>query len=827
MGFLTEGLVQRLPFVYENNEKKTGGLFYDALMEELCFHYDNNELYRRFCDNKGFNPHGFIGSLSEIPPVQVSVFKELGRQLNSVSNKDIKLTLQSSATSGVPSSIPVDSITSKRQARSMIKVVGSYIGNERKPFLIMDVDPMSGFREILGARYAAVSGYLNFASDVGYFLKVNEDKKYYFDTDGISAYIQKLDGQSAVVFGFTYILFSEVMRPLADKGIKFSLPEGSKVIHIGGWKKLESEKVSKEQFNRLAAELFGIQETDIIDIYGFTEQMGLNYPDCPCGCKHVPLYSEVIIRDVITKEVLPADSEGLLEFVTPIPHSYPGNAVLTDDIGMIVEGECECGRAGRRFKVIGRLKKAEIRGCGDILSSKLKFADTNTKEKNNVLSGSIFRVYYDGKENVLNMDAAETIADIEKNLRRQLSWLRQQPIDALIGLIASVSKKWKMRSDSFLETQNQGLSFLVSWCSPENLLRIANDGLRGDRKYADGFVPMDDSGVRLMRSTSRGLACHWLAGNVQVLGMFVLIQSILAKNANLLRISRRDNGAFHSLLSAFEGETYTTRGGYTISGDDLLKSIAVVFFDHSDKKAGKKMSMIADVRIAWGGAEAVSAVVGYPSKYDCEDIIMGPKLSMSVVSKEAIFDERKAKKLARKIAVDASVFDQTGCASAHNIFVERGAQITPHEFAALLANGMEKVARQLPKGKMSPEEYAAVHSVRGIFDFKGTVYGDEESVWTVLYDEDPALNKPVYSRVVFVHAIDDLEDVLCFVDENIQTIGFAATGERALEFASKAAEKGVARFPLPGKMLNFESPWDGMFTMDRLVRWNTLGGPLV
>jgi len=28
-------------------------------------------------------------------------------------------------------------------------------------------------------------------------------------------------------------------------------------------------------------------------------------------------------------------------------------------------------------------------------------------------------------------------------------------------------------------------------------------------------------------------------------------------------------------------------------------------------------------------------------------------------------------------------------------------------------------------------------------------------------------------------------------------------------------------------MLNFEMPWDGIILIDRLIRWNTLAGPLV
>ncbi len=826
MGFLADDLIKKTPFDYSYNEKVKNGEFYQSLIEELRFHYNHNSLYKKFCDNKGFNPNVFDGDLSEIPPVQVSVFKSLGKMLTSVPNEHIKLTLQSSATSGIPSSVPVDSVTSKRQARAMIKVVSDFIGNERKPFLVMDVDPASGYREILGARYAAVSGYLNFASDVGYFLKVNSERKYYFDINAIEQFINALDGQNAVVFGFTYILYAEIVLPLNQKGIRFSLPQGSKVIHIGGWKKLESDKVDKAIFNKMTADVFGVDETDVIDIYGFTEQMGLNYPDCPCGCKHVPLYSEVLIRDIITKDVLPAGQEGLMEFLTPVPHSYPGNAVLTDDIGIIEKGKCPFGRSGTRFRMVGRLKKAEIRGCGDILSNKLRFAESTEYNKPNFPKESL-RIYYDGRTDFSFQTAEECLEQIGKELKKNLSWLRQQPIDALIGLISQIAKKWELQAYDFNKMQNQGLRFLISWCSPENLIRIANEGLRGNRRYINSFIPMDDTGVRMLKATSRGLVCHWLAGNVQVLGMFVLIQSVLTGNVNLVRVSKRDNGVFQSLLKAFENETFTTPGGYSINGNDLLRTIAIMFFEHSDIKAGKKMSELADVRVAWGGSEAVSAVSNFPSKFDCVDIIMGPKLSMSVVSKEAISDERRAKKLARKIAVDASVFDQTGCASTHNVFVEAGGNITPEEFASYLADGMSKVSKQIPKGNMSPEEYAAIHSVRGIYDFKGKVYGDVDSVWTVLFEEDRHLNSPVYSRVVFVKPINELNDVLEFISDDIQTIGLAVYGEKAYDFAKKAAEKGAIRFPSPGKMLNFESPWDGMFIMDRLVRWNTLGGPLL
>jgi hypothetical protein len=353
------------------------------------------------------------------------------------------------------------------------------------------------------------------------------------------------------------------------------------------------------------------------------------------------------------------------------------------------------------------------------------------------------------------------------------------------------------------------------------------EGMNGNRMCVDAFIPVSDMSVQYRKAVSRGLACHWLAGNVQVLGMFVLIESILTKNVNLLKISSRDGGVFATLLKAFEDEVYRTPGGYEIKGNDLLKTIAVVYYDRTDIELGELMSKEADIRVAWGGAEAVMTVANFPSKFDCEDLIMGPKLSFSAIAKEALGDEHKARKLGRRVAVDASVFDQTGCASAHNVFVEKGGAVSPEQFVEHLANGMKKAAIQIPKGSMSAEQISAIHSIRGVYDFKGTVVGDKDAAWTILYDPDDELCKPVYSRVLFVHPVDSIMDAVKYVDENIQTIGLAAEGEKALEFAEAAAEKGAVRFPVCGRMLNFDSPWDGMYLTDRMVRWVTMGGPVV
>lgn len=798
--------------------------FKEALKQEIVFHYENNPMYRSFCDTKGFDPAKWNGSLEDIPPVAVSVFKDLGFGLASVPDNDVQMALQSSATSGIPSTIVVDKTTAKRQSKAMVKVMGDFIGKSRIPFLIMDIDPRSGgmARALLGARFAAVTGYLKFSSKTGYFLKTTDTGVSYFDIEGIKEFLKTLpEDKPVVVFGFTYILYQNVLKAIEESGERIKLPEGSKIIHIGGWKKLESEKIGKELFNSRLAGAFGISPSDIVDIYGFTEQMGLNYPDCACGCKHSSSYVRVLARDVVTREILPPGKEGMLEFISPVPHSYPGNAVLTDDIGVIEEGECPYGRPGTRFRIVGRMKKAEARGCGDILSAKLMFQQKKYEKR----VGDEIRIeYFQGK--IKEESPEEILQEIINNLKSKQKWLATQKTVDLIRVISKTAEIW-LKDSRYDFLRDKGRLFLAQWCSEKHLLQIAKEGLRGNIKYSDQFAPFADSDSHYLKANPKGLVCHWMAGNVQILGVFALVQAILTKNVNLLKVAAKDGGVFSSLMKAFEEVEVVSADGSVLRGRDVAATVGVIYFPRTSSRLAEKMSSEADVRIAWGGKEAVETVAAYPSKIDSQNVVFGPKLSFAVIGCEALASEHEARKLARRLTVDISVFDQYGCASPHNVYIESGGEVSPERFCELLADTFPKTEVQIPKGAMETEVVSAIHSIRGVYDFKGKVYGSPTMSWTVLFDPEIKLAKPVYSRVIFVHPVESIMDSISQIEPYIQSIGIEAPIEKAKEFASKATELGVARLPKIGRMLNFEMPWDGMFLIDRLTKWTTLFGPLV
>ena len=93
--------------------------------------------------------------------------------------------------------------------------------------------------------------------------------------------------------------------------------------------------------------------------------------ECERGHLHASIFSAVITRRAINFKPCEIGETGIIQVVSMLPESYPGHSLLTEDEGVILgEDDCPCGRKGKYFKVAGRLKNAEIRGCSDTYAEK-------------------------------------------------------------------------------------------------------------------------------------------------------------------------------------------------------------------------------------------------------------------------------------------------------------------------------------------------------------------------------------------------------------------------------------------------------------------------
>ena len=183
------------------------------------------------------------------------------------------------------------------------------------------------------------------------------------DIATIEAFLEKHKGKPILLFGFTFMIWQYFYKELKKLNHKLDLSNGI-LIHGGGWKKLVNEAVSKEDFKKALNDVCGIKS--VHDYYGMVEQTGCVYMECESGHLHASAYSDVIVRDTKDFSVVPHGKKGIIQVVSLLPKSYPGHSLLTEDEGVILgEDDCPCGRKGKYFEILGRIKNAEIRGCSD------------------------------------------------------------------------------------------------------------------------------------------------------------------------------------------------------------------------------------------------------------------------------------------------------------------------------------------------------------------------------------------------------------------------------------------------------------------------------
>ena len=335
------------------------------LKKELAYACDRNPQFRNYVANW---PIDFCAAerIADLPYLPVGVFKA-NPPLALVGTEDVKRTLTSSATTGqVPSRVVLDAATARRMAKGVVTIIRDFIGPARRPYLIIDTPENLAAHAQLGARGAAIQGLSSFATETVCCLRPGENGDSSLDREKLLACAAKWKHSEVLVYGFTHVIWTQLVQPLQQEGITIDVPN-VRVLHSGGWKRLEQQAVTRDVFTRGVASIFGCSADRIIDYYGMVENVGVIYPDCDHGNKHVPAFAEIIVRNPLTLAPVKAGERGLIQVCSVLPTSFPGFLLLTEDLAEVVDyNECPCGRRGISFRFAGRVPKAEVRGCGNL-----------------------------------------------------------------------------------------------------------------------------------------------------------------------------------------------------------------------------------------------------------------------------------------------------------------------------------------------------------------------------------------------------------------------------------------------------------------------------
>jgi hypothetical protein len=208
----------------------------------------------------------------------------------------------------------------------------------------------------------------------------------------------------------------------------------------------------------------------------------------------------------------------------------------------------------------------------------------------------------------------------------------------------------------------------------------------------------------------------------------------------------------------------------------------------------------------------------------------GHRLSLGFVTAEMLSSFTLPKIIARA-ADDMTAWDQLGCLSPHNLYVETGGAIAPEKFAELLAAELDQREQSHPRGQLTTQEHAAIATRRSFYEVRAAAHAEtrlwkssETTAWTVIFEANPDFQTSCLNRFIYIKPVIDLDQLLVSIDRlrgQVSTIGLAAAGARAQSIANQLSQWGVTRICPLGQMQNPPLRWrhDGRPPLGELITW--------
>lgn len=778
---LYEELLKISPYSLEKEEKEK--ILTERLVELTELHKQKCPEYEKILNSMDYDTGG-VSSYKDLPFLPARFFKELS--LKSIPQDEVVKIMTSSGTSGqAVSKIYLDKITALNQQKTMVKIVSDFVGSARMPMIIIDCPSVVKNRQMFSARGAGILGFSIFGAKKMYAL--DDDMK--LNVDGIREFLDNFSGQRILLFGFTFMIwqyfYKELVR-LRRRGISFDFSNGV-LIHGGGWKKLASEAVSPEEFHENLKAVCGLD--NIHDYYGMVEQTGCIYMQCECGHLHASNFSDVIIRRAEDFSECETGEKGIIQVVSTVPESYPGHSLLTEDEGMILgEDDCPCGRKGKYFKIFGRLKNAEIRGCSDTFAAEhgTKIICDGSVNNTGCLSGVR---YLEGNEDILlNMPSVSP---------------RMAFSESVLEFLSDLSKELMTDSSAKIFPDVVTLGF---WLRKSSLVHMRKRFLS------------DSSSVHM----GRGLAFHIAPSNVPVNYAYSLCTGLLCGNANIVRIPSKDFPQVRIINHAIQAVLEKHK--------EMKPYICLVRYERS-REINDFLSELCDTRIIWGGDVTIADIrksallpyateITFADRYSLAVIDSDMYLKMTVDTSGNI-KEDAVNKTASEFYNDTYLSDQNACTSPRAVVwlgskKEKAKQIF---WDSLYHLAKKKYHFQSVQGidKFSMFCMAAAGDVGNI---KASGYHKDNLLVRVQVSEldGKLMNYRGNSGYFYEYDCNDIMELKNFCnDMHCQTVGLLGD-RKVLEPLLDSGIKGIDRIVPIGHTMDFDLLWDGYNLVERLTR---------
>lgn len=444
--------------------------------------------------------------------------------------------------------------------------------------------------------------------------------------------------------------------------------------------------------------------------------------------------------------------------------------------------------------------------------------------------------YFFGETRRNERITANEIKEVMDTARQRRSTIREVPLSYILDILDRTGRKFADTESDFFRSVVETMNRQLGW-SPEMVeegLATISDILTydhlvarmeadlGDIGYVDGFV-YNPAFKGMIRAMPCGIVSHVSAGNVFVGAVDTLVQGLITKNVNILKMSSADPVFPVIFAKALRDADYM---------GILAGAFALVPFKGGDEEVESILKQETDVLVVYGGKETVEAYrkgAGFHTRI----IEYGPKYSLAVISAQMLTDDNM-EQTGFDMARDFTMWEQGACSSPHAVFIDSEEKACI--FARFLKKGLEYWAKTIPHSKIPLNEAVEIMRTRELARVDET-FGEAELVipavdnqdWTIILQKTCKFKVSPHHRTAYVIISPDHDTATLGALEEygqfIQSVALLMPPAQRLDFAGKLAGMGADRITDIGWMTRRKhgTPHDGTRGTSELLRWVSAG----
>lgn len=347
-------------------EAEVKDAFIEAMRDISRWHQQRSPWYRALLKEQGTQVDA-IRTLEDciaLPGVHANFFKQ--HEVLSIPESAISLHLTSSGTTGQKSQMFFDefSITNARRMVDVVMQARGVVSEQPAHYLVNAYEPCEGLKVGTSNTKQHLMRYAP-AAEVFWSLRTLGDGRHEFDAFGAVEALQRWadSGIPVRILGFPAFLHFTLQRLAQMQVAPLKLAQGSLVILGGGWKSHADKAISKEMLAESLEQQLGIGRENLIETFGSVEH-SIPYVSCRRGHLHIPVWSQMLVRDVRSLAPLPDGEAGFLSFLSPYITSIPAQSVIMGDLAVRhPAASCDCGTPTAWFEVLGRAGTSTNKSC--------------------------------------------------------------------------------------------------------------------------------------------------------------------------------------------------------------------------------------------------------------------------------------------------------------------------------------------------------------------------------------------------------------------------------------------------------------------------------